>query len=192
MEWVGRRKPSLDTRVRSGAELVRMEREEERRPAWLAATIVLKQIEKSESEILWQNNQMKLSELWALPYFKTHCKHSVHCVNFVVAIELLLLDKNQVHLRMHSAQWVVQRDGFNGDIQSRQEKAFLVTVFFQPHSLNILSTQYKLHILKTESLFYCSQCSYMYRLGPLEMKWIRRKVFLNSADMTPKKNFQAD
>ena len=52
MEWVGRRKPSLDTRVRSGAELVRMEREEERRPAWLAATIVLKQIEKSESEIL--------------------------------------------------------------------------------------------------------------------------------------------
>ena len=30
----------------------RMEREEERRPAWVAATIVLKQIEKSESEIL--------------------------------------------------------------------------------------------------------------------------------------------
>ena len=41
MEWVGTRKPSLDTRVMSGSELVRKEREEERCLAWLPATILL-------------------------------------------------------------------------------------------------------------------------------------------------------
>ena len=41
MEWVGIRKPSLDTKVRSGGELVRKEREEERCLAWLAASILL-------------------------------------------------------------------------------------------------------------------------------------------------------
>ena len=35
------RKPSLDTILRSGGELVRKEREEERCLAWLAASILL-------------------------------------------------------------------------------------------------------------------------------------------------------